>query len=243
MSELDQRDRSILKDSWTYFRKMNRDIASGWCRCYIASIIWSNISTPLNLTFVLMSACTTGQAVSHSLLSERSSLSIAITMLILSTLNTFFTPEKRYNQCAETNKMWTRFGLQLEELHLATPHTTEERVLHLHKLKELFTKVNELKRQQTFSCLTDFVYSLWRCRSDRLRKLWIPAQFLPPYKQDEFEGALKIEHVSLENYINTAVWNEPEFKMSEPELTLTVCTQTPDTFVIPNIIDQIKNRV
>jgi hypothetical protein len=79
-----------------------------WWKKYIAAAFWSNIATPINLFITLVTALTTGQAVTSIL---------SITVLIISTLNTFFRPHTQLMENVNEMQKWGEFGREYTNIY------------------------------------------------------------------------------------------------------------------------------
>lgn len=229
-------DRQVLKETWMYFRKVNRDIGRGWTKNYLLGAMWSNVNTPLNLTITLLSALTTGEVATTQLLSTSTMLTLSVTTLLLSTVNTFFTPERRVAQCSENARRWARHGATLEELHLEEAHDRKSRLKQLDAHRELFNKTNELRRNNSFTLCADALMLLYeKISRAQARTHWLTSKFIQIYKWDSFGDApteqqreiLVRRWGSHEAYMLSGVWLEPEFAATEkPILRQSEATQT-----------------
>ena len=81
-----------------------------WWKKYIAGAFWSNIATPINLSITLITAFTTGQAVTESLIDSKTYSYLSVAALIISTLNTFFRPHIQLKDNIDEMKKWSEFG-------------------------------------------------------------------------------------------------------------------------------------
>ena len=153
---------------------------------YISSAFWSNISIPINFSITMITAVTTGEYASKTLLTSDTALMLSITALILSTVNTFFSPEKKLGETKEIMKTWERRGLELEKVRMLDSSSVEHLTRVIKEYRKLFEKVNELKRQQPNSFVTDFIY--WSIRVVCLRLTdtrWIKSRYLKKWELDQ----------------------------------------------------------
>ncbi len=79
-------------------RKIDTDLGYYFWKKYIAAAFWSQVSTPLNLSITLLTAITTAQTNSGGFLSLTAARDISIVTLLLTVLNTFFTPLDQLNK-------------------------------------------------------------------------------------------------------------------------------------------------
>ena len=70
-----------------YIEKINYDIGYYWWKRYIYSAFWSNISTPINLSIVVLTALTTGQSATDNLISKELSTILGSVTLFVSIFN------------------------------------------------------------------------------------------------------------------------------------------------------------
>jgi fumarate reductase subunit C len=98
---IDENPVVVLENMKTLENHLNRILAQQWWQKYIAAAFWSNMSTPVNLTIMLLTTLTTGQATTSNLLSSQSFVSVSIASLILSVINTFFRPHAQMNDNLE----------------------------------------------------------------------------------------------------------------------------------------------
>jgi len=67
-------------------QKLDKEIGYNYWKKYVASAFWSQISTPINLTITFLTAITTAQSQSGSLLPQSIYSHIAIASLVITTL-------------------------------------------------------------------------------------------------------------------------------------------------------------
>jgi hypothetical protein len=89
-------------------KKIDKEIGYNYWKKYVASVFWSQISTPINLTITMLTAITTAQIQTNDLISPTVGSNLAIVSLILATLNTFFRPHTQYATNTELLTKWTQ---------------------------------------------------------------------------------------------------------------------------------------
>ena len=124
---------------------INETLGFYFWKNYIATAFWSNVSTPINLAITLLTALTTGQAATNNLLSHNTFVTISITTLILTTVNTFFRPHSMMMNNAEKVKKWNSLGITFEELYYGDIEkiSLEDKITSYIKLQ---TNINQLRR-------------------------------------------------------------------------------------------------
>jgi hypothetical protein len=123
---IDDNPAIVLENMKTLEDRLNRVLASNWWQKYIAAAFWSNMSTPVNLTIMLLTTLTTGQAATSNLLSTESFVSISITSLILSVINTFFRPHAQMNDNLEVMRKWQSLGSRFERIYYSKNNEKED---------------------------------------------------------------------------------------------------------------------
>jgi hypothetical protein len=96
-------------------KKLDKEIGYHYWNKYVASVFWSQISTPINLTITMLTAITTAQLQTNSFISAEVGSHLAIVSLILATLNTFFRPHTQYATNTEYLAKWRNLGVKFED--------------------------------------------------------------------------------------------------------------------------------
>lgn len=229
-SHLKKQDRIVLKDCWQYFRKLNRDVGRYWWKKYVVGAFWSNVSVPLNFSITLITAVTTGETASKALLSNESALYLGIFALGLSTINTFFSPEKKMIEAQEALRTWGRYGVLLEEVRLRDMSTPHKRIERRKEYASIMERVNELKRTQTSDFLTDLLHICIRACCIKQRERWVGSRFLKKWELDEVSYREKNEderYCTLDEYMKDAAWVEFEEEYYDHESGL-FCSFVPE---------------
>lgn len=121
--------------------RLNVDIGFGWWKRYIAAAFWSNMSMPINLSITLMTAMTTAQATTQALLSQHVYVSLSISTLILTVVNTFFRPHTQMNDNIKLMTRWTEFGNKLESIYYSSSSSSED-------IQTMADKILDCRRRQ-----------------------------------------------------------------------------------------------
>lgn len=171
---------NIKDESNGYIEKLNYDIGYFWWKQYIYCAFWSNISTPINLLITILTALTTGQSATNSLISQSTTTKLGIVTLFISIFNTFFRPTQQLNDNSQVLKEWMNIGEQFEEIYYDKVYTIEEKKGRLQKLQDLFIENNKLKRNNTNNFLIDLIFILANmfCIKDKI--YWIPEHNINP---------------------------------------------------------------
>ena len=143
-----------------YLKKINVDIGFYWWKYYTYCAFWSNISVPINLTITILTALTTGQTATGSLIDNHTSTVFGIVVLIVSIFNSFFRPTQQLNDNEELKKKWADFGTKFDILYYDKIHNTEEMNNQLKKIEELFKEVCCAKREITNNYFIDLIFML-----------------------------------------------------------------------------------
>lgn len=172
-----------LKNMQTLENKLNKVLATNWWNKYIAAAFWSNMSTPINLTIMLLTTLTTGQATTNNLLSSESFVSISIASLILSVINTFFRPHAQMNENLEVMRKWQNLGLKFERIFYSKNHDNYDHERRLREYAHLQKEIHTLQNAPTptnQNFFTDFIYySVSFALTKQKRNVWINDEDLP----------------------------------------------------------------
>jgi len=158
--------------------KLDKEIGYNYWKKYVASAFWSQISTPINLTITFLTAVTTAQSQSENLLSHSIYSQIAITSLIITTLNTFFRPHTQYAANTEYLSKWKTLGIEFEKEYF---NRMEEESIEAYKSKieeyqKIQEKVDDLRKSEgteMINFLTDFIYFICYRTCLRRYKRWL----------------------------------------------------------------------
>jgi hypothetical protein len=96
--------------------KLNKSLYIAWNRKYIGYLFWNHIGTPINRTITLLTALTAGGQAS-SFLTEQAVISIQLTVLVISAINTFFRPYVKASEHLKFILEIQKFGTQFDELY------------------------------------------------------------------------------------------------------------------------------
>lgn len=143
-----------------YLKKLNEDIGFYWWKYYTYCAFWSNISVPINLTITILTALTTGQTATGSLINNETSTIFGIVVLIVSIFNTFFRPTQQLNDNEELKKKWADLGTKFEILYYNKIHNSNEIIEQEKKVEELFKEVGAMKRETTNNYFIDLIFMM-----------------------------------------------------------------------------------
>jgi hypothetical protein len=160
-------------------KKIDKEIGYNYWKKYVASVFWSQISTPINLTITMLTAVTTAQIQSNDLITPTIASNLAIVSLILATLNTFFRPHTQYATNTELLTKWTNLGVKFEDEYYN--NMVEHKTLggyrkRLESLQAIQKEVNALRQSEgtnTINFLTDFIFLLSFNSCLRNKKNWL----------------------------------------------------------------------
>jgi hypothetical protein len=156
--------------------KLDIDIGYYYWKKYIASAFWSNISTPINLIITLLTAVTTAQTASSNIVSEKTSINLSITALIITALNTFFRPHTKMSSSIELMKKWIELGNDFEELYYTEHKYSIKSDFIIEKYKELQLRSNTLKESEgpdTMNWLTDLIHFISKKSCIKKYQRWL----------------------------------------------------------------------
>ena len=207
--------------------KLDKEIGYNYWKKYVASAFWSQISTPINLTITFLTAVTTAQSQSENLLSHSIYSQIAITSLIITTLNTFFRPHTQYAANTEYLSKWKILGIEFEKEFF---NRMEEESMEAYKLKieeyqKIQEKVDDLRKSEgteMINFLTDFIYFICYRTCLRRYKRWLDVdrRIITESKQeiqkkeiDKKEKEIITEKINQEHRIEIAKLKKKEEDM------------------------------
>lgn len=157
-------------------RKLDREIGYNFWKKYVASAFWSQISTPINLTITFLTAITTAQAQTESLISQSLYSQLAIVSLIITTLNTFFRPHTQYATSTEYLSKWNDLGVQFEKEYYSRKTLYKEIEERTMAYKKLHDEVNNLRKAEganTVNFITDLIFFICYRTCIRKYKRWL----------------------------------------------------------------------
>ena len=156
-----------------YIEKISADIGFYWWKRYIYSAFWSNISTPINLSIVVLTTLTTGQAATQSLLSKETTTILGSVTLFLSIFNSFFRPYEQLTTNQKILQEWSDIGDKFDEIYYDRVYTITEKNERLVKLETLFKSMSSLKRANDNNYCIDFLYIFIRMICIRKNINWV----------------------------------------------------------------------
>lgn len=153
--------------------KIDATIGFGWWRRYIAAAFWGNVSTPINLCITALSAVSTGQATTDTLISRPVYIRISIATLVLTTLNTFFRPQHQMTESLKAVAVWTEFGNNFENIMHSDMSSDEK----LSAYRSLHASINSYRSSAATNLdlqnfVTDFLHLVARFTVLRGRERW-----------------------------------------------------------------------
>lgn len=157
-------------------RKLDREIGYNFWKKYVASAFWSQISTPINLTITFLTAITTAQAQTDSLIPQNLYSQLAIVSLIITTLNTFFRPHTQYATTTEYLSKWNDLGVQFEKEYYSRKTLYNEIQERTVAYKKLHDEVNNLRKAEganTVNFITDLLFYICYRTCIRKYKKWL----------------------------------------------------------------------
>ena len=155
--------KNIEDESKSYIEKINEDIGYYWWKRYIYTAFWSNISTPINLAIIILTAITTGENVTQNLIGKETATILGVAVLFVSIFNTFFQPNEQFAQNKKILADWLVVGSHFDEIYYDKVYTPEEKYMRLKKLEDLFKTLSALKRTNDSNLLIDLLYAMIRC--------------------------------------------------------------------------------
>ena len=156
-----------------YIEKMSADIGYYWWKRYIYSAFWSNISTPINLSMVVLTTLTTGQAATQSLLTPQTTTILGSVALFVSIFNSFFKPYEQLTKNQQILHDWTKIGDEFDEIYYDRVYTLVEKIKRLESLEKLFKSMSSLKRTNDNNYCIDCLFIFIRMICIRKNITWV----------------------------------------------------------------------
>ena len=160
-------------------KKLDKEIGFHYWKKYVASIFWSQISTPINLMITMLTAITTAQLQTNSFISAEMGSHLAIVSLILATLNTFFRPHTQYATNTEYLAKWRNLGVKFEDEYynnMIEGRDIKDYRGRFERLLVIQKEVNELRQAEgtnNVNFLTDFILFISLISCLRNKKKWL----------------------------------------------------------------------
>lgn len=178
MSDNNDEKSLIIKKIIFLKKKLDKEIGYNYWKKYIASVFWSQISTPINLTITMLTAITTAQIQTSDLISQQISSQLAIVSLIITTLNTFFRPHTQYATNTEYLSKWNDLGVQFENEYYnrVEGKNIEDFRKKLQAFQIIQNEVNNLRKAEgtnTINFLTDIIFFSCFATCLRNNKNWL----------------------------------------------------------------------
>jgi hypothetical protein len=182
-TQIGMRVEDIEDESNGYIEKINTDIGYYWWKRYIYSAFWSNVSTPINLSIVVFTALTTGQAATQTLLSPQTTTILSSVTLFVSIFNSFFKPYEQLTQNQQILQDWAKIGDEFDEIYYNRVYTHEEKLARLVSLEKLFKSMSTLKRANDNNYCIDCMFIFIRLICIRKNITWVQIKEDPSKKR------------------------------------------------------------
>jgi hypothetical protein len=182
-TEIGMRIEDIEDEINGYIEKINTDIGYYWWKRYIYSAFWSNVSTPINLSIVVFTALTTGQAATQTLLSPQTTTILSSVTLFVSIFNSFFKPYEQLTQNQQILQDWAKIGDEFDEIYYNRVYTHEEKLTRLVSLEKLFKSMSTLKRANDNNYCIDCMFIFIRLICIRKNITWVQIKEDPSKKR------------------------------------------------------------
>lgn len=156
----------LLKDPCKYMEflesKIDNDLGFYFWKKYISSAFWAQVATPINLVITVLTALTTAQSTSDGFLSKGIYQDISISVLLITVVNTFFTPTIQMNKSLTSMNKWNSLGTNFEEIYYdIQKHGQYDE--YIEKYKQLQKDINLLRESdgpESINFVTDFLHIL-----------------------------------------------------------------------------------
>jgi len=142
---------------------LNTRIGTQSWKKYISAAFWNYISTPINFSITLLTAVSTGQAASTTILTQQQTLIILFVTFVLTTVNSFFKLNTKMNLNFEAARKYYSFGYELENIYYSPLNSMDDVKTKIEKYSVLNRNICNYVLSETIDSqnyLTDFIYYL-----------------------------------------------------------------------------------
>lgn len=222
-------------------QKLDKEIGYNYWKKYVASAFWSQISTPINLTITFLTAITTAQSQSGSLLPQSIYSHIAIASLVITTLNTFFRPHTQYAANTEYLSKWKELGIEFEKeffnrIEDENAETYKTKIDAYQKLQDRVDDLRKSEGTEMMNFLTDFIYFICYRTCLRRYKRWLDVdrRIITESRKEMKENEVENKKLILERERTTEQLNQEhrielaKMKKKEAEILSQIVVETTD---------------
>lgn len=181
--------------------KLDKMIGFFFWKTYVATTLYTNISTPINLTITIFTALTTAHSsTSSSFISNEMNMKLNLITFVVSILNSYFTPQKEFNELNEYLIKWSDIGNRFEKV-IYTSVTYEQKVI---SYTSLLDEANQLYKDQYIkkrNFLTDLLHSIVKTVFMNSNDRWMKTGTFDFYEKIEevIELDFDLEELKYEN--------------------------------------------
>lgn len=140
--------------------KLDKMIGFYFWKTYVATTLYANISTPINLTITIFTALMTAHSsTSSSFISNEMNMKMNLVTFLISILNSYFTPQKEFNELNEYIIKWSDIGNRFEKA-IYTSNSYEEKIECYTKLLDEASTLYKEQYIKKRNFLTDLLHTL-----------------------------------------------------------------------------------
>jgi len=142
--------------------KLDKMIGFFYWKTYVATTLYANISTPINLSITIFTALMTAHSsTSSSFISGDMNMKMNLATFLLSILNSYFTPQKEFNELNEYLMKWSHLGNEFEKT-IYTSNTYEEKIKSYTTILDNAVSLYKEQYLKKRNFLTDLLHVLVR---------------------------------------------------------------------------------
>lgn len=157
--------------------KLDKDIGYYYWKKYIAAAFWSQVSTPINLTITILTGLTTAQSTSPELIPEWIYKQVAIAVLVITILNTFFRPHTQLSHNTEMMQKWNELGIEFEKVYYgdicSSEKDFEKRIDEYQLIQKKSSDLRKAEGPGTINFLTDLLFFIAMTTCITRNKRWL----------------------------------------------------------------------
>lgn len=188
--------------------KLDKMIGFYFWKTYVSATLYANISTPINLTITIFTALMTAHSsTSSSFISNEMNMKINLVTFLVSILNSYFTPQKEFNELNEYLIRWSSLGNCFEKC-IYTNSSYDEKIKNYTTLLDSANKLCEEQYLKKRNFLTDLLHTFVKFTFMDSNDRWM--------KQGTFDFYEKIsECIELDFDLNEFKYNSKKASLFE----------------------------
>lgn len=146
--------------------KLDGEIGYMWWKRYVSSAFWNHFATTVNFSMTILTVLISGQTNTKGIFSEDVYKDITILTVVLSTINTFFSPHTQLSKNIDSMNKYSEFGTKLEEIYYTKIDNVDEIKNKIEQYTTLLLEINKFRNSQeserSQNVITDVIHAVFR---------------------------------------------------------------------------------